>query len=104
MFENLADVLVWLAVGGGSVAIAGAVMALLLENLGFWQGLPTWVKTIVPIIIAGFIGVGAQALIALDITAFVPPWMGSLLLVLINWLVGQWQYISLKSEARYGLG
>ena len=52
-FPTLEAVLVWIATGGGAMALAGYVVSYLLENWPAWHNFPRFVKTVVPIIIAG---------------------------------------------------
>ena len=98
-FGTIEGFLIWITVGGGSVILAGAVVSLLLENWKVWHTWPRWVKVIVPIILAGVIGTFAQTLLALEAPALIPPAYASLILVMLNWLSGQWQYMRVKDGA-----
>ena len=98
-FGSIEEFLIWIAVGGGSVFLAGAAVSLLLENWKAWHNFPRWVKVIVPVILAGIIGTLAQSLLALEVPALIPPAYGSLILVMLNWLSGQWQYMKVKDGA-----
>ena len=98
-FGTVEEYLIWIAVGGGSVVLAGAVVCLLLENWKVWHNFPRWVKVIIPVILAGVIGTFAQTLLALEAPALIPPAYASLILVMLNWLSGQWQYMKVKDGA-----
>lgn len=95
-FGSIEDLLVWIAVGGGSMVLAGAVVALLFENWKAWHTFPRPVKLAVPIILAGVFGIGAQLLLALEVPALIPPAYSSVLLIMLNWIAGQWQYMKVK--------
>jgi hypothetical protein len=105
-FGNLLEVLLWIVGGGGAMAIAGYVWSLLLENIPQWHELPRWLKTIIPIVIAGVLGMLANVVIALDATAFIPPPYDAILLMLVNWLFSQLpiRRDELASGERYGAG
>jgi hypothetical protein len=98
-FGSIEELLIWIAAGGGSVFLAGAVISLLLENWKAWHNFPRWVKVIIPVILAGVIGTFAQTLLALEAPALIPPAYASLILVMLNWLSGQWQYMKVKDGA-----
>lgn len=95
-FGSIEDFLIWIAVGGGSMVLAGAVVALLLENWKAWHTFPRWVKLIVPIVLAGVFGIGAQLLLALEVPALIPATYSSIVLIMLNWIAGQWQYMKVK--------
>ena len=97
-FGSLADVLVWIAVGGGSMWLFGVMKARLLENWVVWHNLPVWIKKIVPIALAGLFGVMAQSLIAVDVTAYIPEGMELILLAVLNWVFGQMEYEMIKNS------
>lgn len=96
-FANLSDVLTWVVVSGGAMILAGAVMSLLLENWSGWHDFPVWVKTIVPIILAGIFSVIASVGLALDVAVFIPEPYATLLLMFINWLTSQIVYTKAKN-------
>ncbi len=98
-FGSIEELLIWIAAGGGSVFLAGAVISLLLENWKAWHNFPRWVKVTIPVILAGVIGTFAQSLLALEAPALIPPAYASLILVMLNWLSGQWQYMKVKDGA-----
>ncbi len=43
-FGTLEELIVWIAAGGGSMILAGLVVAFLLENFAWWHKLPTKVN------------------------------------------------------------
>lgn len=98
-FSTIEEVLIWIAVGGGSVVLAGAVVSLLLENWKAWHNFPRLLKVAIPVILAGVIGTFAQTLLAIEAPALIPPAYSSLILVMLNWLSGQWQYMRVKDGA-----
>jgi hypothetical protein len=96
-FTSVEQFLVWVATGGGSMVLAGAVIALLLENWPAWHNFPKWVKIITPIVLAGIFGTLASAALALELPAMIPPVLATLILVMLNWLGSQWQYMRAKN-------
>lgn len=98
-FGSLEEVLIWVAVGGGAMALWGYIQAYLLENVPAWHGLPHWVKVLVPIVIAGVFGIAAEGLLALDLLAYVPPAVKAVLLAAINWIFSQRAYKGIKASA-----
>ena len=103
MYENLTDVLIWFAVGGGAMWLWGVVLARILENWIFWHKLQPWVKKIVPIIFAGFIGIAAESLIAVDIVQYIPESAAAVILALLNWYFSQREYGAIK-DSTYAAG
>ncbi len=95
-FSSLEELLIWIVANGGAVILAGYVMAYFLENIAGWHTLPRWLKTIIPIAIAGLIGFFAESVLALELLAYVPPIVKSVVLMLINWLWGQRAYAGIK--------
>lgn len=95
-FDSLEGVLTWIALGGGASAIAGAVMAYLLENWPDWHNLPRWVKVLFPIAMSGILGMVAQTALAFDALAGVSPAVQAILLWLVNWFASQRTYRGIK--------
>lgn len=95
-FSTLEQFLVWVGTGGGSMILAGLVVAYFLENLAWWHNLPRWVKLITPIVLMGIFGVIAQSVITLDLLTFIPAPVQMILLMLIGWLFSQLGYRSIK--------
>lgn len=100
-FGSLEEVVVWIISGGGSMVLAGYVIAYLLENVPAWHDLPRWIKVLVPIALAGLFGFVAQSVLALELMTGVPPIVKSVLLMAINWLFSQRAYAGIK-EGSYG--
>jgi len=98
-FGSLNDVLVWVVVGGGAAILSGYVLAYLLENFAWWHNLPSWVKRLVPLALAGVFGFVAQAVLDLQLLSGVPPGVQALILTLINWLFNQRAYAGVKDTS-----
>lgn len=98
-FGTLEELIVWIAAGGGSMILAGLVVAYFLENFGWWHNLPTKVKLVIPMALAAVFGFAAQSLLALEVLTLIPPTLQGVLLTLIAWLAGQVGYKSIKSGA-----
>ncbi len=100
-FGSIADVLVWIAVGGGAMVLFGYFEAMLLENFGWWHNLPTKVKLIVPLAFAAGVGFLAQSALALELPTAIPPQVEAVILMLINWVFSQRAYAGIK-DSSYG--
>ena len=100
-FGNLEDVFVWIVVGGGAAILSGYVLAYLLENFAWWLGLPTWLKRLVPLVIAAVFGVVAQTVLDLGVIEMIPPQVQALILMMISWLFSQRAYAGIK-DTSYG--
>lgn len=100
-FSSLGEVLLWFAVGGGSMWLIGKLNARLLENITFWHKLKPDVKKIITLVLAGLIGTLAQVFIEVDITQYIPPWLATSLLAAANWYFNQAEYSDIK-EGSYG--
>ncbi len=100
-FDNLAALLFWIAQSGGAMTLAGYVFAYFVENIPAWHELPRWVKTLTPIAVAAVLGFGVQTALALDTLAGIDPKIASVVLMLVNWLMSQKAYKSIK-EGVYG--
>jgi len=99
MYENLTDVLVWFAIGGGAMWLFGIVEARLLENWTFWHTMKSWIKKLVPIAFAALVGFLAQALISVDIVQYIPESMSVVILAAINWYFSQHEYQAIKNTS-----
>lgn len=102
-FGTLEELLVWVVAGGGAMILAGYFVAYFLENLAFWHGLPVWIKTVVPLALAGVIGFVGSSLLSLDVLKIIPANVQGLVLMLVNWVFSQRAYMSTKGKA-YGKG
>ena len=102
-FGSLDELLVWVVAGGGAMALAGYFVAYFLENLAFWHSLPTWLKTVVPLAIAGVLGFVGNAVLSLNLLPAIPANVQALALMLINWVFSQRAYMGTKGKA-YGAG
>lgn len=100
-FGTLEEFLVWVGVGGGSMVLAGLVVAYFLENMKWWHPLPRWIKILTPIVLSGVFAIVANSMMALDLLTFIPPIFQTILLMLIGWLFSQIGYRSIK-EGSYG--
>ena len=100
-FDSLAALLFWVAQSGGAMMLAGYVFAYFVENIPAWHELPRWVKTLTPIAVAAVLGFGAQSALSLDVLTGIDPKVASVILMLINWLMSQKAYKSIK-EGDYG--
>lgn len=88
-FESIEALLIWLAFGGGSVALVGVVFTLFVFQLPTWHSLPYWLQITIPIIVAAIVGAGARVLLDLELYTSIPPAVGAVILALINWLAAQ---------------
>jgi fructose-specific phosphotransferase system IIC component len=95
-FGTLEELLVWVVAGGGAMVLAGYFVAYFLENLAFWHTLPVWIKTVVPLVIAGVLGVVGSSLLSLDLLKIIPPGIQALILMLVNWVFSQRAYMGTK--------
>ena len=102
MFDNITDLLMWFAVGGGAMYLFGVVEARLLENWEFYHKMKPAIKKLIPILFAGLIGVLAQSLVAVDVTQFIPEGVAAVILALINWYMSQSEYQRIK-DSSYGV-
>lgn len=102
-FGTLEELLVWVVAGGGAMILAGYFVAYFLENLAFWHTLPVWIKTVVPLALAGLFGFVGSSLLSLDVLTLIPPSVQALILMLVNWVFGQRAYMGTKGKA-YGKG
>ncbi len=100
-FGDLEAVLVWVAVGGGAMALVGYLMAYLLENVPAWGNLPRLVKVLFPIAIASLLGFLANSILALDLVAEIPASYQAFLLAAINWVFSQRALMG-ANKASYG--
>lgn len=98
-FVSLEALLVWIISGGGAMMLVGYVKAYLLENWAAWHNFPRWIKVLVPIALASVFGFGAEAIIGLELLAYIPASIQALILILINWLFGQFAYKGIKDGA-----
>ncbi len=100
-FGTLEEVIVWMIEGGGSMVLAGYIIAYVLENIQAWHNLPVVVKKLVPWALAGIIGFIGRTVLVADLLAYIPPIIQSVLLMLIGWLFSQIAYKGVK-EGSYG--
>jgi len=99
---DLQAVIVWLCGLGGPAVVLYAV-SLLAENWKGWVNLPTWVKKLVPPLLAVLIAVGANILTGYtDIIAAIAPWWQIVISTMLAYLASQKAYMSTK-EAEYGV-
>jgi hypothetical protein len=98
-FVSLEALLIWIISGGGAMVLVGYVMAFLLENWPAWHNFPRWVKVLVPIALAAVFGFGANGVLALELLDYIPVPIQTLILMLINWLFGQFAYRGIKDGA-----
>jgi len=97
-FSDLNDVLVWFAVGGGSMWLWGVILARVLENIVFWHNLKPWIKKLVPMAFAAGIGFLAEALISVDIVQYIPESVAVIVLAGINYYFSQHEYQKVKDS------
>jgi len=98
-FGSLNALLTWIISGGGAMILVGYVMAYILENVPQWHGLPRVIKVLVPVALAGIFGFAAQSILALELLPYIPAEIQTLILILINWLFGQFAYKGIKDGA-----
>jgi hypothetical protein len=95
-FGSLEEVLLWIIQGGGAAALVALFMAFILEVFPAWHNLPYWLKVSVPIVLAALVGAFAETILDLDLLAWIPDYVRAILLMIINWLVGQMGYLRAK--------
>jgi ABC-type uncharacterized transport system YnjBCD permease subunit len=101
-FSTLAELLLWIASGGGAAILVGRVVSLWLENMTWWHPLPQLVKKVVPAVLAVIFAILAESALTVDLGSILGPYaplVGTLLLALWNWLATQEQYIRTKETA-----
>ena len=97
-FGALEEVFVWIVVGGGAAILTGYVLAYLLENFAWWHSLPTWLKRLVPLVLAAVFGIVAQTVLDLGLIGLIPPEIQTFILMLVNWLFNQRAYAGIKDS------
>ena len=100
-FPTLLSILTWLAGGGGAMWLAGKIVARFLENLTLWHKLPMWIKKAIPWVLAGILSTGANLAIEFEALQYVPVWLATTILTMINWYFGQKEYEAIK-DSPYG--
>jgi len=100
-FDTISALLLWIFAGGGAMWFTGKVMALILENWTAYHNFPALVKKLFPIVLAGVIGLAAQALYVSDLLTMLPPAASAAILWAINYYFSQKQYAEIK-EGAYG--
>lgn len=101
-FNSLAELLVWIASGGGAAILVGRAVSLWLENMTWWHPLPQIVKKLVPAVLSVVFAILADALLTVDLSALLgsfAPLVGILVLAVWNWLAMQEQYIRVKATS-----
>lgn len=102
-FQVFAELLMWIATGGGAAIIVGRAVSLILEDTAFWHQLSPWVKKYTVRFLALVFGVVAEALLEVDLSTVFgqfAPVVGMIILAAWNWLASQTQYLAIK-ETRY---
>jgi hypothetical protein len=98
---DLNAVLVWLASAGAPYLVA-QVLSLLAANWKVWDGLPKFVKFIVPIVLSPLVAVGATLLLkSTDVITLVSPWWAIIVGSITAYLGSQQAYMATK-RAGYG--
>lgn len=103
-FTSVAELLMWIASGGGAAIIVGRVVSLLLEDTSWWHKLSPFVKRWSIRVVAVLFGILAEALLEVDLSPILgayAPLFGTLILALWNWLASQSQYARIMGS-RYG--
>jgi hypothetical protein len=100
-FDTISALLLWIFAGGGAMWFTGRVMAFLLENWTAYHNFPLLVKKLFPVVLAGILGIVAQALYVSDLLTMLPPAVHAAILWAINYFFSQKQYAEIK-EGAYG--
>ena len=98
---NFGAVLAWL-VAGGSVFVVNYALSLLAENFEFWHKLPSWLKMLIPIVVAILIAFGAQQLLLYPgIVEIIQPYWSLIVMIVLAWLGSQRGLMTVKKSS-YG--
>jgi hypothetical protein len=88
----------WLATSGGAAFAVGYALSLIAENIPAWHRLPSMVKTVVPLIAAPLVAVGATLILKYPtLLEMVGPWYTIVMGAVLAWLGSQNAYMKAKS-------
>lgn len=101
-FNTLAELLMWIAAGGGAAILVGRFVAYFLENLTWWHNLPPLVKRIAVAVVSVVFGILAEVVLEVDLDMLLgafAPIVSTLILAIWNWLASQAQYARIKDTS-----
>lgn len=95
-FTDLTQVLLWL-VSVGAVFIVNWLFGKTLAGVDWWKKLPTWVKYLVPPVVAILLGFGGQLLLAHpDIIDAIAPHFALVMTILMGYFGSQVAHVQTK--------
>ena len=100
-FGSLLEVLAFFGTLAGAQWLFGQLEARVLENWVAWHNFPSWVKKIVPMVLAVGIASASQLAINYNVEQYIPEWFAVILLSVINQLSNQKAYQDIK-DSSYG--
>lgn len=101
---TVSAILLWIATGPGASYLVGLLVAQVLENIPLWHNLPSQLKFLITLLIAGGLPVLAQMLMNWEGLSVVEPWLNTAISAIVLWIASQNQYRSLKaSPVEYGI-
>lgn len=97
-YQDFAAVLTWLAAGGAATFVVNWLVANFLEKAGWWNSLDKSLKTILPLILAILIGIGAGELSKqVEVINAIQPYWTTIVLVVTSYFGSQTGHVSTKT-------
>lgn len=95
---TLTSMLLWVVAGPGAAYLTGLLVTQVLENIAFWHKIPSQIKFILTLLVAGLLPIFAQALLAWSYLPEIEPSFNIAVQAIIVWLASQSGYRTLKTE------
>jgi len=96
-WTQLSAVLLWLASSGGAVMAINWIIANFLEKMAWWGALPTWVKWVVPPLVAIAVSIGAQQVVQIPgLVDLIQPYWALIISILLGYFASQAAHLQTK--------